>query len=59
LSYFLFSFVVEAGLLIAFTQFRADPGTTTPRGFFQEAASLRLTREFQLDLEIALSGGPA
>ncbi|PYJ72809.1 MAG: hypothetical protein DME75_03445 [Verrucomicrobia bacterium] len=57
LSYISF---VEVGLLTALTaiQFRAEPGTVLMRRF-SAAASLRLTRGFQLDLAIALNGVPA
>ena len=48
---------VWVSLFFALTaiQFRAEPGSLLTRRF-EEAASLRLTRGLQLDLEIALNG---
>ena len=51
--FFVEDWIVELGLTAI--QFRAEPGTILTRRF-EEAASLRLTRGLQLDLEIALNG---
>jgi hypothetical protein len=57
LSYFLFSFFIEAGLLIGLTaiQFRAEPGTILTKRFWKSGLT-SADSGLQLDLEIALSG---
>jgi hypothetical protein len=56
LPYFLFSFLVQVGLVTALTgiRFRAEPRTTHTRRFEQRLTSA--DSGLQLDLEIALSG---